>query len=169
MTGSIEIWNANTLQHIKSHSFGINWGSCTWIDNYNDNWYVGFVHYNKLKKFTGKGTEWSVIVKFNSGWQFLESWTFPDTVIKSFGKMSNSGASFGNDGSLYCTGHDAKELYVLKFPEFGSIMQFVKILELNNPGQGIAWDRNNTNYLYCIDREKKSVNIFNFIKKGTTN
>ena len=169
MTGSIEIWDAKNLQHINTHSFGISWGSCTWIDRMDNNWYVGFVHYNKWKNLDGKGTKWSVIVKFNSNWQFLESWTFPDSVIKSFGEMSNSGASFGKDGLLYCTGHNAKELYVLKFPEFGSTMQLVKIIELDNPGQGIAWDRSSSNYLYCIDRNERTVNIFSLTKKGTTN
>jgi len=165
MTSSIEIWDTKNLQHTNSHSFGISWGSCTWIDKLNNNWYVGFAQYNKWKTQTGKGTEWSVIVKFNSKWQFLESWTFPDSIIKRFGQMSNSGASFGKDGLLYCTGHDAKELYVLKIPEFGSTMQLVKIIKINNPGQGIAWDRNSLNDLYCIDRDKLSVNIFGFIKK----
>ena len=169
MTGSIEIWDVKNLQHIGTHSFGINWGSCTWIDRLNNNWYAGFVHYNKWKMLDGKGTEWSVIVKFNSNWEFLESWTFPDTVIKCFGEMSNSGASFGKDGLLYCTGHDAKEMYVLKFPEFGSTMQLVKIIGLDNPGQGIAWDRNISNDLFCIDRNKRTVNIFSLIKKGITN
>jgi hypothetical protein len=34
MTSSVEIWDAETLEHIDSHSFGIRWGSCTWVDRH---------------------------------------------------------------------------------------------------------------------------------------
>ena len=32
MTSSLEIFDAETLEHIGSHSFGIQWGSLTWVD-----------------------------------------------------------------------------------------------------------------------------------------
>lgn len=64
MTSSIEIWDAETLEHIGNQSFGINWGSCTWADRKNGYWYAAFVQYNKWKHLTGKGTEWTVVNKF---------------------------------------------------------------------------------------------------------
>jgi hypothetical protein len=39
MTSSVEIWDAVTMQHIGSHSFGIMWGSCTWIDRHDGAWW----------------------------------------------------------------------------------------------------------------------------------
>ncbi len=38
MTSSVEIWDTQTLKHISTHSFGIQRGSCTWIDYYNGFW-----------------------------------------------------------------------------------------------------------------------------------
>ena len=32
MTSSLEIWDAETMKHIGTHSFGIQWGSLTWVD-----------------------------------------------------------------------------------------------------------------------------------------
>lgn len=56
--------------------------------------------------------------------------------------MSNSGGSFGPDGWLYITGHDATEVYVMKLPSAGSILTWVATIWLPDiAGQGIAWDR----------------------------
>lgn len=87
MTSSVEIWDSETLEHIGSHSFGINWGSCTWIDRFDGFWWGSFAHYNKLKDQTGKGSEWTTIVKFDDNWQPIQSWVFPKEVYKRFGRM----------------------------------------------------------------------------------
>ncbi|NIR39319.1 MAG: hypothetical protein GWO22_26155, partial [Actinobacteria bacterium] len=34
MTSSIEVWDADTLEHIGSHSIGIRLGSLTWLDKH---------------------------------------------------------------------------------------------------------------------------------------
>ncbi|MEE9189375.1 MAG: hypothetical protein V3U16_01230, partial [Candidatus Neomarinimicrobiota bacterium] len=109
MTSSVEVWDAETLQHIGSHSFGIRWGSCTWVDYYDGYWWAAFAHYDKWKSETGKGTEWTTIVKFNEEWHYVNAWVFPDEVIERFRPKSNSGGSWGPDGLLYCTGHDSTE------------------------------------------------------------
>jgi len=56
--------------------------------------------------------------------------------------MSNSGGSFGPDGWLYVTGHDASAAYLIKIPEAGSVLIWVGTVELPDiAGQGIAWVR----------------------------
>lgn len=165
MTSSVEIWDAETLEHVDNHSFGINWGSCTWIDRHDGYWFVAFAHYNKLKHLTGKGSEWTVVVKFDDNWRFLESWNFPMNIVKKFGRMSNSGGSFGPDGLLYCTGHDEPELYVLKFPSMGSELELVEILPIENAGQGIAWDRSNHGYIYAMKKKEKQIIISELVNK----
>ncbi|MCX6167705.1 MAG: hypothetical protein NTX65_00055 [Ignavibacteriales bacterium] len=157
MTSSVEIWDAKTLKHINSHSFGINWGSCTWIDRYQNYWWVVFSHYNKWKEETKTDVRWTTLIKFDDNWQPLESWVFPDEVLKKFGVMSNSGGSWGPDGYLYCTGHDAPELYVLKLPEVGSVLELVDTVPINNTGQGIAWDRSDPKSIYTIKKDIKQV------------
>jgi len=165
MTSSIEIWDAKTLEHIESHSFGIYRGSCTWADYSNGYWYAAFGHYKKWKHLTGKDASWTSIVKFDQNWMELESWVLPNNVVEKFEKMSNSGGSFGPDNLLYCSGHDAPELYVLKFPQMGSILELVEIMPINIAGQGIAWDRSNPNYIYGIIKKEKKVIISELVDK----
>lgn len=165
MTSSIEIWNAETLEHIGNHSFGINWGSCTWVDRKDGFWYAGFAQYNKWKHLTGKGSEWTVVNKFDDNWRLLESWTYPKEVVERFEKMSNSGGSFGPGGYLYLTGHDATEIYVMNFPQFGSELVLVEILKIANEGQGLAWDRTQTNVLYGIVKEGRWITVSELVKE----
>lgn len=70
--------------------------------------------------------------------------------------MSNSGGSFGPDGWLYVTGHDASEIYVLKLPSAGNILIWAATIQAPDiAGQGIAWDRSQgrKGSLYGISRE----------------
>ena len=77
--------------------------------------------------------------------------------------MSNSGGSFGPDSLLYLTGHDEPELYAMRFPQMGSIMELVEILPINNAGQGIAWDRSEPNVIYGIIKSQRLVTISELI------
>lgn len=159
MTSSVEVWDSETLEHIASHSFGINRGSCTWVDHFDGFWWAAFAHYNKLKEQTGKGTEWTTVVKFDDNWQEQQSWIFPKEVYEKFGRMSNSGGSWGPDSLLYCSGHDEPELYVMKIPEMGSILQQVTVLPVDILGQGIAWDRSQKGMIYGIRKKERQVVI----------
>jgi len=159
MTSSVEIWDTETLQHIGSHSFGIKWGSCTWIDRYDGSWWGAFAHYNKLKDKTGKGSEWTTIVKFDDQWRELQSWVFPREVYERFDRMSNSGGSWGSDGLLYCTGHDNPETYALRLPKMGSVLELVSIIPINIYGQGVAWDRSQKGIIYGIRKRDREVVI----------
>lgn len=163
MTSSVEIWNAETLEHLRTHSFGIQWGSCTWIDRFDGFWWAAFAHYNKLKEKTGKGSEWTTVVKFDDNWFAQQSWVFPNTVYEQFGRMSNSGGSWGADSLLYCTGHDNPELYAMRIPKMGSILELVEIIPINIFGQGIAWDRTQKDIIYGIRKKNNEVVVSQII------
>lgn len=152
MTSSVEIWDAAAMQHIGSHSFGIRYGSCTWIDRHEGFWWAAFGHYEKFKSQTGRGTEWTTVVKFNDQWLALEAWIFPPEVLERLMPMSNSGGSWGSDDLLYCTGHDSTELYVMRLPEAGSVLELIEIVKAPIAGQGIAWDRSDPGFLFGIRR-----------------
>jgi hypothetical protein len=160
MTSSVEIWDAENLEHIDSHSFGIRWGSCTWIDRHNGFWWAAFAQYDKWKNLTGKGTEWTTVVKMDDQWQALQAWIFPEKIMDRFRPMSNSGGSWGPDGLLYCTGHDRSEIYALRVSEFGSVLELVETIPLNILGQGIAWDRSHSGFLYGIRKNERQVTLF---------
>jgi hypothetical protein len=155
MTSSVEIWDANTMQHIGNHSFGINWGSLTWVDFYNGHWWATFANYdvpfgpNKTPYGYKAATQ---MVKFTADFRSLESWVLPKSILDKFEAMSNSGGSWGPDGFLYLTGHDPAELYKMRLPKAGSVLELVETIPMNIRGQGIAWDRSERGVIYGIIR-----------------
>jgi hypothetical protein len=155
MTSSVEVFDAATLDHIDTHSFGIDRGSFTWLDFHDGAWWGGFANYNRVfeRSPTAYGNKYNTqVVRFGDGWRIAEAWILPDPVLEKFEDMSNSGGSWGPDGKLYLTGHDPAEAYVMELPEAGSILKWVASVPLRNTGQGIAWDRSAPNVLYGIIR-----------------
>lgn len=141
MTSSVEIWDTETLEHVASHSFGAIGGSLTWVDRHAGFWWAGFAQYTGEKAEPGRDPSWTRVVQLDERWQRLQGWVFPSEVVKRFRPMSNSGASWGPDGLLYCTGHDNHEVYAMRLPELGSTLELVKVVPVASFGQGIAWDR----------------------------
>ncbi len=157
MTSSIEMWDPETLEPVGTHSFGIEYGSCTWIDRRDGYWWAAFAHYNKWSDSTGTDRRWTTLIKFDSEWRRLEAWVFPQKVLEMFDYMSNSGGTWGPDGLLYCTGHDGDWVYVMQIPKQGSILELVEIVPVNCTGQGLAWDRTEPGTLYTINKAKRKV------------
>lgn len=158
MASSVEIFDPATLKHIGNHSFGILNGSATWIDRYNDFWYVAFAHYSTKGGSTNKTNAWTRLVKFDSGWRQIESWIYPKGLLKKFGNSSNSGGVILTDGKILCTGHDNFEIYLLEFPAKGSTLKWIKTISVGSYGQGIAHERNGkSEFIYGIIRKEKKV------------
>jgi hypothetical protein len=72
-------------------------------------------------------------------------------VLDKFEEMSSSGGSWRPDGSLYLSGHDPAEVYKIRFPRAGSILQVAETIPANIRGQGIAWDRSRPGTFYGIN------------------
>jgi hypothetical protein len=163
MTSSLEIFDAETMEHIGTHSFGVRWGSLTWVDWHDGHWWMGFANYDKPfgpnnSKYGDKRN--TIIVKMTKDYRPVESWTLPKALLEKFEDMSNSGGSWGPDGSLYLTGHDPAELYRMRFPKAGSVLELDGIIPMNIRGQGVAWDRSDRGAIFGIIRataaEKKA-------------
>ena len=175
ITSSVEMWDVATMEHVGSHSFGIYRGSLTWIDQHPHTgvWYGAFANYDRVQ--AGQMAPYGLtmntqLVEFDGSdtWSVTRAWIYPEELYQSFSPMSNSGGSFGPDGWLYITGHDASEVYVVKVPSGGSIATWVATVQAPDiAGQGIAWDRsagsNGTagggqmGQLYGISRESREV------------
>jgi hypothetical protein len=153
MTSSLEIFDAETMEHIGTHSFGVRWGSLTWVDWHDGHWWMGFANYDRL---LGPGktpygqTANTVMVKLTKDFQHVQSWTLPKAILERFEDMSNSGGSWGPDGYLYLTGHDPAEVYRMRLPAAGSVLELVDVVAMNIRGQGIAWDRSEPGVVYGI-------------------
>jgi len=144
------MWDKTTMQHIGSHSFGIDRGSLTWIDQHPGTkvWYGTFAYYDRVQR--GQQLPYGLtmntqLCQFDGplAWNCVRSWIFPEELrAENFSPMSSSGGSFGPDGWLYVTGHDASAAYLIKIPEAGSVLIWVGSVELPDiAGQGVAWDR----------------------------
>ncbi|MDR3561444.1 MAG: cycloisomerase [Negativicutes bacterium] len=162
MVSSVEIWDTQSLKHIATHSFGIHWGSLTWIDRHEGYWWVLFANYNKV--FGASNTPYgnvynTTLVKFDDNWQWQEAWTLPAKLLPKFEIMSCSGGSWGPDGQLYLSGHDPAEVYVMKLPEAGSVLEWLDTIPLDIRGQGIAWDHSAPGSIYGIIRAKRQVTV----------
>ena len=155
MTSSLEIFDAETLEPAGSHSFGIQFGSLTWVDWKDGHWWMTFANYDKpfgpdKTKYGNKLN--TLMVKFTRDFIPVGSWTMPKALLDRFEDMSNSGGSWGPDGYLYLTGHDPAELYRVRLPKAGSVLEVVDIIPMNIRGQGIAWDKSQPGVIYGIIR-----------------
>lgn len=162
MASSIEKFDAKTLQPIGSHSFGIaEHGSLTWIDQKDGFWWIGFAHYGGKESSEGRDVRWTSLVKYDQEFRQLESWVFPKNIIDAFTPKSNSGGAWGQDGLLYCTGHDRPEVYVMKLPRSGYTLEHIATLPAEIYGQGIAIDHTvpDKHLIYGLNRATNSVTV----------
>lgn len=167
MLSSVEIFDTATLKHVGSHSFGRTDGSLTWLDRRDRSssltgggtWIACFVHYGKRGGEPGRGPEWTQIVEFDDQWRRLRGWSLPADFVTHIGARgySVSGGAFGPRGLLYATGHDNPELYVLDFPEAGSVLKWVATVRIAAEGQAFGWDPVEPGILYSIGRKGRDV------------
>ena len=162
MTSSVEIWDAATLEHVRTHSFGVYRGSLTWLDRHDGAWWAAFANYDKVQRGQTEPygrTDNTQVVKLNDDFNVLESWTLPLAILDRMRPMSNSGGSWGPDDRLYLTGHDHGEIYVMQIPEAGSVLDWVATVAVPVlEGQGIAWDRSGPGrFLWGINKAERKV------------
>lgn len=157
MASSVEVFDCATLRPVRSLSLGVRHGSLTWAERKEGNWWACFAQYSDRGGTPGRDNRWTVFGKFDDRWQMLESWIFPPQVVAAWGGTSSSGGSWGDDGLLYVTGHDAKELYVLRLPRLGSTLEYVTTIAVPFEGQSWAWDRSEQRIIYGITRSTREV------------
>lgn len=163
MTSSVEVLDADTLKPISTHSIGVQLGSLTWIDRKDDKWWVVFANYNQTfgKNMQPYGNSFNtVFAQLNDEYKVERSWIFPEELIKRSLPMSISGGSWGPDGRLYVSGHDHPEVYVMRLPKMGSILELEETIPVGIAGQGIAWDRSEPGVFYGIVRKTREVVVF---------
>jgi hypothetical protein len=157
MASSVEFFDPATVQPVKSFSLGIRHGSLTWAEKKDGFWWACFAHYSSPGAAPGASNRFTIVGRFNADWQMLESWLFPPQVIASWGPNSSSGGSWGDDGLLYTTGHDARELHVLRLPRTGVTLEYVTTIDVPFEGQAWAWDRGEGRIIYGITRSSGEV------------
>lgn len=144
----VRVLDPETMALTVLHRFSENHGSLTWVVREGDAWWCTFAHY-------GADNPKTKLVKFDRGWRKLGAWTYPPEVVARLGKMSISGGLW-RDGVLLATGHDAREIYRLRVPAEGGVLELIDTVKSPFPGQGIALDRQ-TGGLVGIDRKQRAV------------
>jgi hypothetical protein len=157
MVSSVEVWDVETMEHVDSHSFGVFQGSATWADRRNGEWWVGFANYDGRGGQPGRDPSWTTVVRFDDRWRPMGGYVFPPEVVERFGDRSNSGGAWGPDGYLYATGHDHPEVYVLRPPDAGSVLELVEVVPVTAEGQAFAWDPFEPRHLYTIIRSTREI------------
>jgi hypothetical protein len=162
MQSSVEVFDARTLRHIETHSFGVERGSMTWLDRHDGFWWAGFANYDVIPDDQTEpygGTNNTQVVKLDDDFQVVAAYTIPREILDRFRPMSNSGGSWGPDGRLWLTGHDLGEAYVMEPPNAGSELRWIATVSLPGvEGQGIAWDlTSHRPTLWTIKRSTKQV------------
>lgn len=158
MWSSIEVFDEKTLEHIESHSFGIENGSCTWLDIYDNHYYVMFAQYANLGKMEpNKNVSWSQLVKYDKDWRRIEAWVLPPALVEHLTPYSLSGGVIMQDGRILATHHHHQEIYVLSFPKMGAQLVWEKTIPTNIHGQAIAFDTFEKDVLWGINKETMEV------------
>ena len=159
MASSLETFDTATMQPIATHSFGIRLGSLTWAVRHLGFWWACFANYNDKGTTPGFDQRWTYLGQFDDDWQMRQSWLFPQEVVATWGESSSSGGAWGEDGLLYVTGHDAPELYVLRLPKQGVVLDYVTKIAVPFEGQGWAWDTGarGERIIYGISRQRQDV------------
>ncbi len=157
MASSVEIFDPATMRHLRSIPLGMAWGSLTWVERLEGAWWAGFAHYDETGGEPGRDHRFSEVVTFDDHWRRTGGYRFPDSVLARFAPTSNSGGSFGDDGLLYVTGHSAQEIYVLRVPRAGPMLEHVATVVAPLEGQAWAWDRSAPGLIYGITRSTGEV------------
>jgi hypothetical protein len=128
----IKVLDPKTMQLTTFKDFGVSEGSLTWVLRNEDSWWCCFAYY-------GKDNRRTYLVRFDDQWREQGRWRFPEQVLGRLGRMSVSGGIWWK-GTLLTTGHDERELYRLRVPEKGDVLEYLETMPAPFPGQGIAVD-----------------------------
>ncbi|MCA9132618.1 MAG: hypothetical protein KDA45_05675 [Planctomycetales bacterium] len=151
LENSIEIFEAETLQHVQRQPLAETAGAANWIDRHHDAWWMVFAFYGPAE------VQRTRLLRLGDDWQAQAQWTFPQSVTDRFLPNSNSGGSFGPNGQLFVSGHDHAELYVLDVPRSDGELTHLGTVAAPIAGQGIAWDRSDIGTVWGIVRNRHQV------------
>ncbi len=149
---SLEYFDVEPLRPAGRKIFEQPPGSLTWLVPAGDGWLACFAHYR-----LNSDPSMSRLVRYDSRWNVLVTWSFPPELLARFGAFSSSGGGHALDGRVWVSGHDARELYVLELPKDGGAVRWVGTVGFVSRGQAFAWDPSRPQELYSIQRKTREV------------
>jgi hypothetical protein len=152
MASKVLWFDAETLKLMRVRELKAGFGSLTWIDWRNGSWWACFAHYDGKGGEPGRDHRHTVLVRYRPDFAVLAVYRFPPSVLTKLAPRSSSGGAWGNDGLLYVTGHDRRELYALRMPRKGRVLRHVATVVTPTEGQAIGWDPSTPRSIWSIDR-----------------
>jgi hypothetical protein len=157
MQSSLEVFDTANLQHVRSHAFGLDTGSLTWLERFDGSYWAVFGHYNGKGGEPGTTNDRTALVRFDREFRREGGYAFPKSVIDRWDGMTSSGGVWHPNGFFITTGHHFTELYVLRIPESGPELEHTLTLGVESEGQGIALDPQDARLLWSIQRKTGEV------------
>ncbi|WP_240320804.1 hypothetical protein [Sphingomonas crusticola] len=157
MASMIERFDARDLHHLGTQDIGHGQGSLTWVLRHKGSWWACFANYDGHGGEPGRDHRTTTLVRYDPEWHEQAQWAFPEAVLGRMAPKSASGGAWGKDGLLYVTGHDRAEVYALRVPDEGGVLELVAVIAMPTGGQAIDWDRQRPRTLWSIERATKEL------------
>lgn len=167
MGSSVEIFDANSLAHLESHSLGLmDEGSLVWFDRIEGGWLAGFAHYDGERGVGFKNHAYASVIAMDGKWRRTGGWLFPESVAERFAPHAASGGAIGPDGLLYVMGHDRPEMYVLAKPLRGPVLQHVATIAIEAEGQAFSFAPDGSRRVAAVDRRRGTLLLIDLPEIG---
>ena len=144
----IKVLDPRSMKLSTFRDFGSIGGSLTWVLRHGGHWWCNFARYGDKNAET-------FFVQFDDDWKELRRWTYPKSVISQLGRYSLSGGLWYRQ-ELLVTGHDEPEVYRLRLPRTGNVLEYIGKQPVPFTGQGFAKDLH-TGALVGISRAQRKV------------
>jgi len=153
MASTVLWFDAATLRLQRVRPLAPGHGSLTWLDWHDGGWWAGFAHYDGKGGEPGRDHRHTAVVRYTPDFAERRAYRFPAHVLDRFAPRSTSGGAWGADGLLYVTGHDRPELYAMRVPRNGNVLELVATVATPTGGQAIGWDGAERRLLWSIERK----------------
>jgi hypothetical protein len=152
----VEYFDADTLVHKRTRMLAGFPGSLTVLTRHNRRWWAVLANYDGRGGAPGRDHRATLVVELDNKMRELRRFTFPDSVLERFAPRSCSGAQWRGD-LLYVTGHDRPELYAMRIPAHGNVLEHVATYAIPTEGQAIDWDPVRPGVLWSIERKAREM------------
>lgn len=154
---SVEIFDTRRMVHIESRALPPLPGSLTFLYPRRGGWWAGLANYDGRGGVPGRDHRATLILTLDTRFVPVASWLLPATVLERMAPYSVSGGVEASNGLLYLSGHDRPELYRMRLPRAGTVLEHAGTLAWSTQGQAVGRDGNDPQLIWSIDRTSRDV------------
>mgnify|MGYP001393510206 CR=1 FL=1 len=155
--GTVEVFDPDRLTHVRTVVLPENPGSLTVLTRRAGTWWAVFANYDGRGGVEGQDHRSTLLAELDDDFRLIRRFSLPESVLERLKPRSISGATWGEDGRLYMSGHDKPEVYALELPQEGAVLRHVGSFAVASFGQAIDLDPKDPQLLWSIDRNTRAV------------